>query len=322
MPETQRTRTLHSLPCKSHPIYALRRLTLWSSFIGLIMALVSVDFMAILYVCSAFFIWYDLMTWAVEKAKLISTNGRCPNESCPHQRHVNPTDDGGNKDPKWPRKFLLVMDAILAIVLQFGFWIGMGTLTDRYYYRPVEPVIFSAYALLPALISSILHAKAFWKELMARKEEEWCQNRPSKPCAACGYIPPTEVSPESRHTTSPHDGGEDALPRWAQAFNKKSRGRQNDIETGLGGSSIDSEEGVLIAPTPERSDDNTLKGYGTLSQSVQSLNADAEKIVKKKSKRVVGEEWIGKTKNGKSKSKGKGKAKALEEESEDEELGA
>jgi hypothetical protein len=305
------------LPYKDHPLWRLRRITLWVGFIGLFLQLFAIpaqgwdegglSFVALFLVISIIYIFYDLTTWATEKAAL-------DQQSAPSENDDEP------REPKWPRLFLLVSDALLAFALQFIFWVAVGIISNGYGYGGHGGVLLQSYASLPAFFASILHTIAFWKELMARKKAQWLRTLPPKPCTQCGFVSINTNPQEHGHCSSRHDPTEDRLPQWARAFNNQSRGRQTDIETGLVESSSDGgEESLLI--TPETSDESTLKGYGTLSQSVPSLNNDCDGIIKKKkSKRVIGEDWLGKSRHGNSKSKGKGKA--VYQSSEVDEMGA
>jgi hypothetical protein len=308
------------LPYTSHPLWKLRRIHLWTVLIGLFLQLFAVPnqrweqysltWVPMLLAVSLVYVIYDLITWAHEKAGLAPYN----QQSTSQDDNNEPSEPS---EPKWPRKFLLVMDALLAFILQCIFWFAVAIIGGGYSYGAHDEILLQAYAALPAFFGSILHAVAFWKEFMAKKKAEWLRKLPPSQCARCGFI---HVNPSPHEDTS-YPGTQAAtnetLPRWAQEFNSRSRGRRNDLETGLAGSFDGSEENLLI--TPETSDESTIKGYGTLSESVPSLIGEREEVIKKKKhKRVIGEDWMGKG----SSSKSKGKAKSVDKGSSIEDVGA
>jgi hypothetical protein len=314
-------RTSSQLPYKSHPIYQLRRITIWIVLIGLFLQLFAIPaqswteqeltWVAILLAASLAYIIYDLVTWAHEKA---GVNPLCQQNTSHKSVEVNEPSEHS-----WPRPLLLVADALLALVLQWIFWYAVVVISngssDHY---NNGPELLQAYACLPAFFASILHAVAFWKELMARKKAEWLRELPPKPCTQCGFVSINDAPQEHVHDAASQEQTRDTLPRWAQAFNNKSRNSQSDVENGLAGSSDGGEQNLLI--TPSISDECTIKGYGTLSQSVQSLNGECEEVIKKKkkNKRIIGEEWTG---EGNSR-KNKGKGKYIDKGSGIEEMGA
>lgn len=200
-------------------------------------------------------------------------------------REDDDDDDDGDVEPRWPRLILLIADAIFAVVFQGLFWCCLIFVLNQnyyYYYGNSGVLVWQSYASLVDLVMSLLHAVAWWKELMARKKEEWRKDERQERAAGRRGGPDGE------------DGAVRGGERWrGLCFGAKGRdkGREGEVDVAAAAGSASSEEEVLIAPTP---DDASDKGYGTLDASVQSLSGEPDVVVKKgKGKRVVGKGWLG-----------------------------
>jgi len=357
MPSLRRSRP--KLPYKLHPIYSLRHKTLWALTIGFILTLLigyelDPEFIPFLFLfpVSGLFVVYDLMTWAIEKAGLSAVAG-CGQDSLlrPSQddgrgtgthsvshSHVNgleegiddyDRDDDPPAEPKWPRKVILILDALFAVVFQWLFWLAIETINRRSGYY--DNKVTKSYSALAAFVMSLLHGRACWLEVMARLKEKWMRslkrlpNLKKAPCRRCGFVD-ADVSARINGLRQDDDEVEDTasrvlglrkddfgIPGWAKTFNERrvrasrSRRQRDDIEAGPSNDD-DESESLIIAPTPEGSNERSkLKGYGTVSESAKTLNCEGQEVVKKKgSKRIVGEEWIEKLDSG----NGKGKEEA------------
>jgi hypothetical protein len=341
-----RRNIIGTLPYSSHPLHRLRKITLWTILIGLILNFLGLNrgpgflWGIFFYFVSAGFVVLDLVRYATEKLQreIRKAERRREYEALGEDNHSRDDDDDddhedlgdgdgdGEKKPKWPRRWLLVGDFMLAFlwfwiaVLTFG-WAGSYPM---YYYSGPEMMLYG-YAVLADLVMSILHGVAWWKEVKACLEKGWKAKFIKRlRCARCG----------ARFTSG--DGDEDerragiggditnagpSFPRWMthgprfspsqpavprQARSQPRGSRDNNIDQSLvdveavAGSSDDSSTSLLIAPTPEESSTSTVKGYGTLADSCASLNVEAETLVRKKSfKRIVGMD--GAEKKGKGK---------------------
>jgi hypothetical protein len=339
MPPSNHTRP--KLPYKSHPLYSLRHKTIWTTAIGLLLTILACSdgysphgsFVVLLFLFPASFLFvvYDLMTWGIEKATLIILGGGGRTHTVNHSEdggegEEDDGDDDKPKDPHWPRKVLIVFDAIFALTYQWLFWGAISSI-NHYFYN-YDNKVLKSYAALSGFVMSLLHGKAFWREVMARLKEKWVKTLERRPCKRCGFDGPIFFvegkGKEDEETRSegvsrvfsfgaPRSEGF-GIPGWAKTFNERrvrgSRGRRQRDDVEAGPSNEDDEsESLVIAPTPEGSSSQpTLKGYGTLSQSVKSLNSEVESVVKKKgAKRIVGEEWM----DGLNGGKGKAKEKAV-----------
>ena len=183
-----------------------------------------------------------------------------------------------------------------------------------YHYR-YESTILKSYAALSAFVVSILHGKAFMEEKKARCKMNLVRELEQNPCGKCGQVNSLSFQKKADNDSVSRFGfqkEEFGIPGWAKAFNERrnraSRRQRDDLEAGRSNDE-DETESLVIAPTPESS-----KGYGTLSQSVQSLNGEAEEVIKKKGlKRVIGEDWIAGGNSGNGNGNGKGKARVDDE---------
>jgi hypothetical protein len=258
-----------------------------------------------------------------------------PQFSTPHpSRQTTPTrsNNNTNEDIKWPSKRLITTDIILAIIFQWLFWLLffyiIASYHHRYYSNGAE--MFEAYGNLPNLVASLLHAVAAWKEIMARKKQGWRREYErdvgGRVCGNCGGVesegervgregdgdapinfmdePEGAAFSGDRHDSS--GAGDEAgpsilkrfgkgkvvLPRWARGPEAGER----DVEHKAADTGDDVIAPLLVTPDDSSSTEVAgPSGYGTLSQSVESLNRAAETMVKKKDKgkkRVVDVESV------------------------------
>ncbi|KAF2719650.1 hypothetical protein K431DRAFT_286453 [Polychaeton citri CBS 116435] len=283
--------TIHRMgsPYSSHPIYALRKWTIISSVVGLIVnSLVFAEPLSLfLVLSSAIFCLADFIDWANKKV----------------------TDP--DHEPKWPRKLFMVLDIIFALLLLLAFWYAICISVFGYYYRgPVE-----AYAALFYLTSSFLHAYSFWKELMGQKKAAWLAKLQAPACERCGWL--NQADSVERHCQPQHP----SPPNATKAQPSRPATRQNvqpNLFTYAGPSASESatsyqrgddiltpqhtesamEEGLLIG-----SDVGT--GYGSIAESV-AADTHLEPELDQPAEIVVG-------KGKGSKKKGKGKAQENKE---------
>ena len=173
-----RTRVSSRLPYKSHPLYLLRRGTLIVSIIGIVLnalALVALSasgntyripifvFSAFLLLASVAFISHDLITYAAREAvkNIVSATSSDGEPQAEIQRA---------EKPKWPSKRLVIGDLILAITLQWLFWIAFFTIISTSYgfysggsetleacellYFTSQCLSFQYYDIVPILMSA------------------------------------------------------------------------------------------------------------------------------------------------------------------------
>ncbi|ORY01055.1 hypothetical protein BCR34DRAFT_101316 [Clohesyomyces aquaticus] len=309
-PQHSSTPTIRvGLPYKSHPLYRLRITTVWTNIIGAFLNLLALGSLTyysdtgapfvislILQFISCAFCLHDLIYYAATQLSL---------------RRVQATDDPTSPPaPKWPSKRLLIGDALLAIALQWLFWIAFITIASGYRSSyGNERVVAQAYANLANLALSVMHAVAFWKELMARKKEQWRQevNVEGIPCGDCGGVVrmvgerdgELDVEAEAPIRTpllSRLGGGKITLPKWARG---PKAARYTDIdedddrdvenEAGMESAERDLREDERLLDTPDESTSGTAigaggpssLGYGTMGQSVDSVSSVSETVVKK-----------------------------------------
>ena len=305
-----------SMPYRLHPLFRLRRLTLWTLAISFFSMLFANAFTyhfrglpSIYYITSVLFIGYDLVTWAMEKILLDHSTASGPTRR--DERGSNTTNinaaarDDESKNPEWPKTHIIIIDLVLSILF------FLLTLQELYYvvnpwarYDNI-PLIIEAYSSLSLLAISILHGRAFLKENRARKKINASKKKAQlSPCAHCCH-PACQPHP---HTTvggvttkwvvagpSTHVlvQGEPVLPRWVVDPGPPNV-RQRDVEAGRFEEPED-EHSPLVNQTPESSSGSTLRQYATIDNSVHSLKSEGEEIVSKKGKRrVVGKNWYGK----------------------------
>ncbi|KAF2195151.1 hypothetical protein K469DRAFT_698714 [Zopfia rhizophila CBS 207.26] len=307
--------TSNCLPYSSHPLYRLRLATIITAIIGLVFNLFAIaasereyDYppfitSLVLLFLSFVFCLHDLITYAVSKAAFLNSQPLVPAPAT-SSAHPRPTDDDG---PQWPAKRLVVFDIIFAIAFQWLFW-GEWTVImshSSYYYRAGMEAIQS-YANLANFVASVLHAVAFWKELMARKRKQWRRDL-EVTCENCGHVNETVEGPSASTATSipapagaiagpsgqtktsifgKFGSGKVALPIWAHGQNVgKYTDEERDVENDAGEGV--NEEPLLVTPdesTTEVGGPSGSQVYGTLDQSVQSVDSVPETVVKKKGK--------------------------------------
>lgn len=151
-------------------------------------------------------------------------------------------------------------------------------------------------------LASIFHAAAFWKEIIARKRAAWEYDLETRPCRNCGQTdeifvgdsaapiddtPPIDVEagPSGTSLFGRFGRSKITLPKWAKA--SKVNASRDTQETGFSHESAGATSGEALLVTPEESATEGIGpagAYGTMSQSVESLNSVPETIVKKKDK--------------------------------------
>ena len=124
-----------ALPFSSHPLYALRKVSIAVAIIGVVLSAFSIPFyggecvvaVLLFLIISIFFSVADLYSYAAKKLQ-------------------HPDDD-----PKWPLRRWMAGDLILAILLQWVFWVSVAILSfDSYYGTNIGGL----YAALAGLLCS------------------------------------------------------------------------------------------------------------------------------------------------------------------------
>lgn len=154
---------------------------------------------------------------------------------------------------------------------------------------------------LANLFASILHAIAFWKELLARKRTQWQRDLDNTPCESCGYVSTVPNEPSVHDALAGEDAGPPrrpllstlgkmgnvAIPKWVQRSNTRRDGdmQEHDIEDEA--AVTGATEPLLATPdesTADAAGPSSLGHYGAMAQSVESVNSVPETVVKKKDK--------------------------------------
>lgn len=308
MPFLDRAEPSTRLPYKSHPLYRLRRLTLYllllSAFLAFVVSLHDYRYPGyggtfMLFVGSGLFILYDLISWAIEKVRLDVQNGTfgcIQHEPIPQSCNIPAADrqtgdDEHPKEPVWPRKRLLAGDVFFAICFLFPAAALFADAVTRpgYYYNSAESV-FKGYIALCLFILSILHAVAWWKELMALKKGRLLRSLLVKPrhCQHCGHSD-TGSSPSGGLFGSRAPVAEPKLSKTSYPIPGQAHLSTNSRDIGLG-CDLEAGEGVseasLLVTTPDEGPSGTtVRGYGSMGNSVQDLNSEVEELIVKKGKR-------------------------------------
>ncbi|KAF2650992.1 hypothetical protein K491DRAFT_720259 [Lophiostoma macrostomum CBS 122681] len=213
-----------------------------------------------------------------------------------------------NEDVDWPSKRLIIADLVLAIVFQWLFWALFFYILNAYHrYFTNGAEMFEAYANLSNIVAGLLHAVAAWKEIMARKKQNWRReyerDMTSRTCGNYGVsVGDLDADVDARDEPEAPDllGDEqettaEAGPSFLERFGKGkvvlprcARGPDyvdGDIEKQAADAKDDAIAPLLVTPDDSSSTEVAgPSGYGTLSQSVESLNRAAETMVKKKDK--------------------------------------
>ncbi|KAF2796590.1 hypothetical protein K505DRAFT_323169, partial [Melanomma pulvis-pyrius CBS 109.77] len=311
--------TLNVLPYKSHPLYRLKLNTIISDVAGLLLNIVAIASLASynswnipIFLTSVVFLFisftfcvHDLVTYAISKAAFPSDITTNP---LPTPATFRATTRLSDETPEWPCKRLVITDLVLALIFQWLFWAEFFAIIyngHRSYYSDGAET-FEAYANLTNVIASILHGVAFWKELMARKHAAWKKDLEVRECDNCGHF--VKAKDENVANTLPNDvldcnrveagpsqpsilerfgKGEVTMPKWAKWSNvgKFTDDVNRDRESGVMGPSAE----VALLATPEDSGTEVggpsrSRSYGTLGQSVESVESVPETVVKKKEK--------------------------------------
>lgn len=294
MPRTPRS---GELPYREHPLYGIRIATIIAAVIGfflnaIVLLATIVDRSGTdvgpFFIFSVFFLFIsfcvvlnDLIKYAAAKATSVLP------QTAPHA-----TSEG----PDWPSKRLVITDFILAIIFQWLSWAEFFGIVSYSYYNRYNTGLetWEAYANLVNFVVSILHAIAFWKELIARKKIAWQKDLDVTPCENCGHsqsstnpTPPQatggvpEPSQCCEHAKSVADAQSQrsriTIPKWVKDGSVVFNSDERDVEVGP---SV--QQPLLV--TPEESLTEVGTGYGTLAQSVDSITSIPETVVKKKDK--------------------------------------
>jgi len=90
--------------------------------------------------------------------------------------HAHRTADE-NEPPEhktvWPVKWLMVVEFFLILALIWMWFTELAVTMNRHYYYDYDPVSFTAYAGMPALIAIVLHAKCWLTAFRAREKQRW-----------------------------------------------------------------------------------------------------------------------------------------------------
>jgi hypothetical protein len=294
---------------KDHPLYKLRLATLNTAVVGGFFNLVAIfadineaDFLPpfifslVLFFLLLVFVFHDLATYTPP-----SSNER----SLPAPSLSTTPTQNADRTSQWPSKRLVIIDLIFALVFQFLFWTTFGIIVGSYrrsYYTGGRET-FEAYANLANLVASILYAIAFWKELMARKQQAWRNDVEAEPCAACGHTNKIHDAEHVQCTTSnvAREAAGDlpkpsnlprsskiTLPEWARSPHAKRYSDNDQVDAPHSTAEEANEQSLLVTPDESTTEvagpSNSNHGYGTLAQSVESISSVPETIVKKKDK--------------------------------------
>lgn len=132
-------RSMGTLPFKDHPLFYLRKYTIISAVIGVVLSSASttdyyggpspIAFSIFLLLLSIFVCIVDLASHAQQKAKHPDT------------------------EPIWPTKILIFFDFVLAVSMFVTFWLCIGFLQSLMYYNSVFHLL-EAYGALAVLVCS------------------------------------------------------------------------------------------------------------------------------------------------------------------------
>jgi len=175
---------------------------------------------------------------------------------------------------------------------------------------------FEAYANLANFVASFAHARAFWKELIARKRAAWERERAgddveARVCVGCGTVAGVRLEGEAEarggpgheeeeevgmgeggvhEAVNPPEKGKTRLPKWATELRSKLGTNSKDAD-GENDAAIDgptATEPLLATPDESSAEiggpSTSPSNYGTLDQSVESVRSVPETVVRKKDK--------------------------------------
>ena len=126
-----------ALPLKDHPIYPLRKAIIIIAIIGILLCFIASSnswYYGETYGASALFLGLSTLLCTADLISYASKKVEHPDE-----------------DPKWPLRRWILMDFVMALVLQFMFWCGIASLAASYY---DETNILGAYGTLADFLCS------------------------------------------------------------------------------------------------------------------------------------------------------------------------
>lgn len=90
---------------------------------------------------------------------------------------ITRNDDGdgeGDDKPKWPVRWIVILDFLLTGTLCWIFLYEMFiTNTDQYEYYESGSLLVRAWAIVPMGFSFVLHARCWWRQFRAKEKEAW-----------------------------------------------------------------------------------------------------------------------------------------------------
>ncbi|KAF2005807.1 hypothetical protein P154DRAFT_570539 [Amniculicola lignicola CBS 123094] len=297
----------NGLTAKSHPLYHLRLATIIIGLIGFalnfIAASASYDVpweippfpvSIILEAISFLYCFHDLAAYAAAKASLTIIQLSIPPPATSSDVSVSRTTRTTD-EPKWPTKFQIVVDFLLALFFQLLFWFELIYIisgTPSYYYGGGRETVES-YANLANLLLSVLHGIVCWKEIIAKKQQSWLRKHNQEPCDSCGHV--KAIAGDGGQTNGTHNGpslfghighGKITMPRWARGPNATVE--SDDEETNVGHTrrrgQLHEQASLLVTPDESATEIGGPSTYGTLDKSTDSIGSIPETVVKKKDK--------------------------------------
>jgi hypothetical protein len=293
---------------KSHPLWPWRRLSLIAIVSGVLLAIISIIggsrapafavYSIVLQLSSLAFIVWDLWTWTHAGTVLLREhlarvyecirNHRSTDDSEHPPLEVLLSSNSGATDetPPWrPTKLTITLDFALSVLFLYIFFLILGFSSSYPWYMATS--VSLVYGNLANLVLALMHAKAAWRELMARKRMQWEEERDGT----------TENAPEGSeaacHGTEAQGPTSRVRSRWLPTFpNIFSTSAAVDLEAGVPVPSDEGEEDLLITPSEEEST-SAQRAYGTAGEQRGAAPKPIKehKIKRKGSKRVIGEEW-------------------------------
>jgi len=293
-------------------LFRLRRRTICVDIVGIVLRAIAavgsytseeyLEWMILILLLSVGICVWDLCSYAISKVTLGPS--------------VTVSDEPtGTEDPPWPHLHFVVFDAIFAVMLFMTFWAVLITVANfSSYWYGNRPVILQAYAVLAVLITSLLHAVSWWKELMARQRSKWIMqlHEAGLKCGTCGMIvdlsliheaassAPDEHASDSRPRDA--DAGSrphaDNLPRWLRprcsTHSTVRHGGRNLVDRDVDIEAIAESSGGMTSCASEEdlfitADTTGQTGYGAVEKDgvgphVRNMSEEVERVARKKGK--------------------------------------